>query len=161
MLITCLIGNKELLCTQCGVIGPRLVARRKSHWFSRIAAGTWGIFSSYGRNGHSKLELVHQRQDSCLVTTDTSGIYTRPGRTIRTLLEVRQKTEFHFVVGTMILQFLSIFKKSQALSPFEALNSMCLWRCRRDVRPPVQMSLRPKAFFGSPQGMRKYLHLMR
>ena len=28
-------------------IGPHLVVRGKSHGFSRVAAGTWGIFSSY------------------------------------------------------------------------------------------------------------------
>ena len=30
----------------------------KSHGFSRVAAGTWGIFSSYGGYVHSKLEFV-------------------------------------------------------------------------------------------------------
>ena len=30
-------------------IGPHLVARGKSHGFSRVAAGIWGIFSSYDR----------------------------------------------------------------------------------------------------------------
>ena len=59
---------------------------------------------------------------------------------------MRQETEFHFVVGTVILGTLYIFKKSQALSPFEALNSVCLLRCQRDVRPPVQMRQRPMAF---------------
>ena len=54
------------------------------------------------------------------------------------LLEVRQETEVHFLVGTVILGFLSIFKKSQASSPYEALNSVCLSRGQRDVRPPVQ-----------------------
>ena len=34
------------------------------------------------------------------------------GRTIRTLLEVRQETEVHFLVGTVILEFLSILKES-------------------------------------------------
>ena len=28
-------------------IWPHLVARGKSHGFSRVAGGTWGIFSSY------------------------------------------------------------------------------------------------------------------
>ena len=28
-------------------IGPHLMARGKSHGFSRVAPGTWGIFSSY------------------------------------------------------------------------------------------------------------------
>ena len=51
------------------------------------------------------------------------------------LLEVRKETEFHFLVGTVILGFLSIFKKSQAVSPHEALNSVCLSRGQRDVRP--------------------------
>ena len=62
------------------------------------------------------------------------------------LLEVRQETEVHFLVGTVILGFLSVFKKSQASSPFEALNSMCLSRGQRDVIPPVQMRLGPRAF---------------
>ena len=30
----------------------------KSHGFSRVAAGTWGIFSSYRGDVHSKLEFV-------------------------------------------------------------------------------------------------------
>ena len=54
--------------------------------------------------------------------------------------------EFQFLVGTVILGFLSIFKKSQASSPYEALNSVCLSRGQRDVRPPVQMRRTPTAF---------------
>ena len=52
---------------------------------------------------------------------------------------MRQETEVHFLVGTVILGFLSIFKKCQASSPYEALNSVCLSKGQRDVRPPVQM----------------------
>ena len=62
------------------------------------------------------------------------------------LLEVRHETEVHFLVGTVILGFLPIFKKSQASSPFEALNSVCLSKSQRDVRPHVQMRWRPTAF---------------
>ena len=62
------------------------------------------------------------------------------------LLEVRQETEVHFLVGTVILGFLSIFKKGQASSPYEALNSVCLSRGQRDVRPPVQMRRTPTTF---------------
>ena len=62
------------------------------------------------------------------------------------LLKVREETEFHFPVGTVVLGFLSIFKKSQSSSPYEALNSVCLSRGQRDVRPPVQMRLGPRAF---------------
>ena len=51
------------------------------------------------------------------------------------LLEVRQETKAHFLVGTVILGFLSIFKNSQASSSYEALNSVCLSRGQRDVRP--------------------------
>ena len=42
----CLIGKKQLLCMQCRGIGPDLVARGKSHGFSRIAAGTW-VYSRF------------------------------------------------------------------------------------------------------------------
>ena len=43
----CLIEKTQLLCMQCRGIGPHLVARGKSHGFSRVATGTWRIFSSY------------------------------------------------------------------------------------------------------------------
>ena len=68
------------------------------------------------------------------------------GRTIWTLLVVRQETEVQFLVGTVILGSLSIFKRSQSSSPFEALNSVCLSRCQRYVIPPLQMRRRSTAF---------------
>ena len=77
---------------------------------------------------------------------NNSGISMRLGRAIRTLLEVRRDTECSFPVDTGILGFLLIFKKSQATSPFEALNSICLSRCQREVRPPVQMRRGTRAF---------------
>ena len=67
-------------------------------------------------------------------------------REILMLLEVRQETQCPFSVATEILGFLSIFKRSQASSPFEALNSACLSRCQRDVRPSVRKRLRTMAF---------------
>ena len=68
------------------------------------------------------------------------------------LLEVRQETEVHFLFGTVILGFLSIFKKSQASSPYEALNFVCLSREQRDVRPLVQMLWKPMPFSGVATG---------
>ena len=38
--------------------GPHLVARGKSHGFSRVASGTWCIFSSYDGDSHSKRGFV-------------------------------------------------------------------------------------------------------
>ena len=54
----CLIGNMQLLCMQCSGIGTHLLARGKSHGFSRVAAGTWVIFSSYDAEAQSKREFV-------------------------------------------------------------------------------------------------------
>ena len=54
----CLIGKTQLLCMQCRGIGPHLMARGKSHGFSRVAAATWGIFSSYDWDALSKRKLV-------------------------------------------------------------------------------------------------------
>ena len=54
-ILTCLIGNLELLCTQCRGIERHLSQRWKSHGFSPVAVGNWGIFFSYAGNGHSKL----------------------------------------------------------------------------------------------------------
>ena len=59
---------------------------------------------------------------------------------------MRQENQCPFLVAREILGFLSIFKRSQASSPFQALNSACLSRCQMDVRPPVQMRRGPRAF---------------
>ena len=40
---------------QCRGIRPHLAGQGKSHGFSRVAVGTWGIFSSYSGDVHSKL----------------------------------------------------------------------------------------------------------
>ena len=120
--LTSLSRNTELLSTKCRGIGPHLSMRAKSHEFSRVTACTWGIFTSYGGDGHLKLGFVQRSQDSCLVMTDTTLRKTRLGRTIRTLLEVQREAMCPILVGTVILLFLSIFTKSQASSPFEALN---------------------------------------
>ena len=53
-----LIGNTELVSMKCRGIGLHLAARGKSHEFSRVAAGTWGTFSSYDAGAHSKREFV-------------------------------------------------------------------------------------------------------
>ena len=75
-------------------------------------------------------------------------------------LEVKQETEVHFLVGTVILGFLSIFKKSKASSTFEALNSVCLSSCQSDMIPPVQMRRRPTAFSRASTGDSDILHLV-
>ena len=51
------------------------------------------------------------------------------------------------LLGTVILVFLSIFTKSQASSPFEALNSAHLSKSQMDVRPSVQKGLRTMDFY--------------
>ena len=71
--LTSLIGNTELLSKKCRGIGPHLAARGKSHEFSRVAAHTWCIFSSYGGDDHLKFGFLQRSQDSCLVMMDTSG----------------------------------------------------------------------------------------
>ena len=78
--------------------------------------------------------------------TDTSGSYTRLGKTVRTLLKVRREAKRPLLVGTVIVVFLSIFTKSQASSPFEAMNSAHLSMCHKDVRPSVQKWWRTMAF---------------
>ena len=54
----CLIENTGLLCMQGWGIEPHLPARGMSHGIYRVPAGTWGIFTSYSGDGHSKLHFV-------------------------------------------------------------------------------------------------------
>ena len=133
-----------LLCMQCQGIGTHLAPRGKSHRFSQVAVGTWGIFSNYDVDGPSKLVFVQRTQDACLVLGDTSGLFSRRGR--GTPLEVRMETQWPFPVATGIYGFLSIFKRTQASSPFEALNSAFLSSCQRDVMPPVEMRWASRSF---------------
>ena len=128
-----------MLCIQCRGIGPHLTAREKSRSFPRVAGAIGCVCSSYGGDDPSKLVFVQRHQESCLVTRDNSGISSRLGKAIRTLLEVRQETQCPFIVPTVILGFLLIFTNCQASSPFEALNSTGLTRYQIDVRPPVQV----------------------
>ena len=65
---------------------------------------------------------------------------------------MKQETEVHFLVGIVILGFLSIFKKSKASLTFEELNSVCLLRCQSDMIAPVQMRRRPTTFFRVSKG---------
>ena len=98
-------------------------------WFSSNCSRNWGILSSYSGDAPSKLVFVQQHHDSSLVVRDTSGFSSRLGREIGTPLEVKQETQGPFLVATVILGFLSIFKRSQASSPFEALNRAFLSNC--------------------------------
>ena len=68
------------------------------------------------------------------------------GRKINTLLEVSREAKLPLLFGTVILVFLSIFTKSHASSPFEALNSAHLSKPQMDVRPSVHKRLRTMAF---------------
>ena len=72
--LTCLIGNTELLCTQCKGFLPHLLIKGISHGISRVAAGTWSIFTSYSGDGHANHHIVQRSQDSSLVSMDNSGI---------------------------------------------------------------------------------------
>ena len=69
---------------------------------------------------------------------------------------MRREAKHPLLVGTVILVFLSIFTKSQASSPFEALNSAHLSKSLMDVRPSVQESLRTMAFSRASTG---HLHI--
>ena len=89
-----LIGNTELLSMKCRGIGAHLVVSAESHEFSRVAAGPWCIFLSYGGDSHLKLRFVQRRQDSCLLMTDTSGSLTMLGRKIQTLMELSRRPSF-------------------------------------------------------------------
>ena len=115
-------------------------------WFFSICVVNLGYILELWVNDPSKLTFVQRCQDSCLVMRDTSGISSRLGRPIQSLLEVRRETQGTFLVSTVILAFLSIFNKYQASSPFVALNSAYLSRCQKDVRPRVQMRRGTRAF---------------
>ena len=62
------------------------------------------------------------------------------------LLEVRREAKRALLIGRVRSVFLSIFTKSQAWSPFEAMNLAHLSMCQKDVRPSVKKRWRSMAF---------------
>ena len=62
------------------------------------------------------------------------------------LPEVMREPQGPLSFSTGILRFLLIFKRSQASSHFEALNSVCFSRCQRHGRPDVVMRQGPGSF---------------
>ena len=88
-------------------------------WDFLSCGGNLGYILELQQVGHSNLHFVQRSQDSCLVTTDTSGIETMLEWIIQMLLEVRWETKPPFLVSRKILGFLSIFKKIQASSPLK------------------------------------------
>ena len=82
--------------------------------FFSSCSGNLGYILELQEGWAFKLVSVQRLQDSCLVTRDTSGISSRLGRAIGMLLKVRLETQGPFPVATVIMGFLSIFKRSQA-----------------------------------------------
>ena len=68
-------------------------------------------------------------------------------RAVWTSLEVWRETQCPFPVAIGILGFLEIFKRCQASSAFEVLNSAFLSSCQRYWRPPVEMRRDSPALF--------------
>ena len=102
-----------------------LELRRGWTFETRVCSVTSGLLSSYDRH-LGKLTYAWQEN------TDPSG--GEPGG------------QASLISWHVILIFLSIFTKSQASSPFEALNSAHLSKSQMDVRPSVQKRLRNMAF---------------
>ena len=108
------------------------------------------FFLSCGWNLGYILELWRGWPFKIRVCSVTSGLLSSYDGHFRNLnkawQEVRQETESHFLVGTVILGFLTILKNCQALSKYEAVNSTWLSSCQRHVRPIFEMKWRPRAF---------------
>ena len=102
-----------------------LELRRGWPFETRVCSAKSGLLSSY--DGHvGKLNYAWQEN------TDASG--GEPGG------------QAALISCTVALVFLSIFTKSQAWSPFEALTSAHLLKSQMDVRTSVQNRLRTMAF---------------
>ena len=99
------------------------------------------VFSSCGRNLGYILELRWGwpfKTRVCFVTSCLLSCYEGQLRNLHQACQENKDasqgkagSECPFLVATVILGFLSIFNKSQASSPFEALNSACLSRFQR------------------------------
>ena len=132
--------------------GIALHAMKGNRSSSRSEGQVSWFFSSCGGNLAYILELRWGWPFKTRVSSATSGLLSTCKAHLVIILENWQgnkdtsggeaETQGPFPVAIGILVFLSIFKRSQASSPFEALNSTCstcLSSCERDVRAPFEM----------------------
>ena len=103
-----------------------LELRRGWAFESQVCSAKSGLLSSYDVHFGKLIYALQQNTEAC-------------GR--------EPEAKRPLLVGTVILVYISFFTKSQASSPFEALNSAHLSKSQMDVRPSVQKRLRTMAFF--------------
>ena len=117
-----------------------LELRRGWPFETRVCSATSGLLSSY--DGHlGKLNYAWQEN------IEASGC--------------ELGGQASLIVGTVILVFLSIFTKSQASSPFEALKLVQLSKSQMDLRTSVQKRLSTMAFSRVSTGDSDILRLVR
>ena len=112
------------------------------------------VFSSCGRHLVYILELQRVWSFESWVCSATSGLLSRYDGHLGKLNYAWQENtdasggepggQVSLLVGTVILVFLSIFMKSQASSPFEALNSAHLSKSQMYVRGTLCFMLQSK-----------------
>ena len=76
-------------------------------------------------------------------------------------LDLRWETQGPFPVATGILEFLSIFKRSQASSPVEACHSAFLLRYQSGVNFPMEMRRGTRALSKFSTGDSDIVHVGR
>ena len=111
-----------------------------------------GVYSRVTAGMSIRNSSLSLKSGTCLGMRDNSGIETRRGRKIQTLLEVKWEFRSLFLFDTVILGFLTILKNCQVSSKFEAVNSTWLSSCKRHVRPIFEMKWRLRAFSRVPTG---------
>ena len=158
--LSCLIGKRLLLCIQRRGIGPHLAEKGKSHGFSRVVAGTWGIISSNGGDVHSKLEFIQWSQDTCLG--------------MRTALEAKLGWEENmdasggqaggqaFLIIWIIYIGIPInFHEESGIVSFLRIELRATLHVSKGCEPSVQKGVELWLSLGPPQGIRSSLHLVR
>ena len=137
---------------------------------SRREGNVSWVFSSCGRNLGNILELQRGcpfetlgcslKSGTCLGMRDNSGMETRRGRNVQTLLEFKREFRSLFLFDTVILGFLTILKNCQASSKFEAVNSTWLYSCQGMLGPFLRWRGGLSLFLGSLQGTQTSFHLV-
>ena len=114
-------------------------------WFFSSCGGNLGYILELRRRWPFKTRLCSATSELKSRCEGHLGFSSRFGSREETPLEVKldpgSHSSCHRHIGIPIN-----FQRSQALYPFETLNSACLSRGQRDVRPPVEMRWRPRAF---------------
>ena len=130
---------------QCRGIGPHLVAKGKSRVFSRVAAGSWGVFLRYGVDCTSKIMFFSATSGHLSSNEGHLGNYFEAWQGNRDTSRREAGNPGPLSSSNMDIEIPINSQEESHIFTFRSIEFHMPLEVQRDVRPPVEVRRGPKA----------------